>query len=200
MDSYETPTDTRDQLIELIFTKCTLVYGRDFLDRWAGQDIDEVKADWMRELGGFMNFPHRIRHGLEHLPQRPPTALHFREICREAPDSRPRQARLTDEPPPANPKRVAAIVSHLTAKLKKRDRLQWARDLEAREIRGDDLSIWQQRAWRNALTQAPAENMTFSNIDPACLPPGMRPREQNEAFARAESQALEQFYGQEQQG
>jgi len=82
--------DSRNSLVDLIFTKCSLVYGRDFLSRWEGLDIAEVKADWVRELGGLMASPAAIRHGLERLPvDRPPTVLQFRALCIGAPGDRP---------------------------------------------------------------------------------------------------------------
>lgn len=74
--------------VERIFEKLTLIYGREFLARWdsCGVPLDEVKADWAKELGGFLNHPEALAYGLENVPRdRPPTVLQFREICRKAP-------------------------------------------------------------------------------------------------------------------
>ena len=74
--------DSRKSLVDLIFAKCTLVYGRDFTGRWEGMAMDEVKADWMRELGTLLDKPQAVRHALTHLPDdKPPTVLQFRKLC-----------------------------------------------------------------------------------------------------------------------
>lgn len=170
--------ESRDELIELIFAKCSLVYGRDFLDRWPGIDEDEIKADWARELGGMLDNPHRIKYGLEHLPLRTPSALHFREICRMGPDMPQKQVPLiAEEKPKRDPARVATLVKRVLDRQGKRRPLQWAYDLQERERRGEELSVAQAHAWRNALTHNsdPSIAGAPSAIDPGTLPPGMRP-------------------------
>ena len=72
--------------VEKIFRRLTLVYGRDFLSRWEGQEINGVIDDWALELAGFANWPEAIGWALNNLPaDRPPTVLQFRDICRKAP-------------------------------------------------------------------------------------------------------------------
>lgn len=71
--------------VDKIFTKLTLVYGHEFLNRWRDIDIDAVKADWAHELDGFENHPEALGHALAHLPVKPPTVLEFREIARKCP-------------------------------------------------------------------------------------------------------------------
>ncbi|ARU06158.1 hypothetical protein CCO03_17070 [Comamonas serinivorans] len=72
--------------VDKIFTKLTLTYGRDFLARWEGLDMADVKADWAHELAGFQRFPEGIKHALEHLPPgKPPTVREFRDMARKAP-------------------------------------------------------------------------------------------------------------------
>ena len=74
--------DSSASLVDLIFRKCTLVYGRDFLNRWEGMSIGEVKADWERDLGMLLNNPQAVKHALMHLPaDRPPTVLQFKNLC-----------------------------------------------------------------------------------------------------------------------
>lgn len=71
--------------VDRIFTKLSLVYGRDFLSRWEGLELDDVKADWAHELSGMSVRPERIRYALENLPaSKPPTVLDFRAICMQA--------------------------------------------------------------------------------------------------------------------
>lgn len=68
--------------VDRIFEKLSLVYGRDFLSRWEGLELDDVKADWAHELAGMVVRPERIKYALDHLPaSKPPTVLDFRAIC-----------------------------------------------------------------------------------------------------------------------
>lgn len=79
--------DSRESLVDLIFTKCSLVYGREFLGRWEGLDMADVKNDWRHELGALLDNPQAIRHALLHLPtEKPPTVLSFRQLCISAPN------------------------------------------------------------------------------------------------------------------
>ena len=71
--------------VEKIFQKLSLVYGRDFLGRWEGIPIEDVKADWAHELAGYEHSPDSLAYALQHLPVRAPTVLEFRNICQAAP-------------------------------------------------------------------------------------------------------------------
>ncbi len=72
--------------VDMIFTKLSLVYGRDFLSRWEGIDLDAVKADWAHELGGLLNKPQAIKHALTHLPAKPPNVVEFSKLCLSMPE------------------------------------------------------------------------------------------------------------------
>ncbi len=75
------------QFVDAIFEKLALTYGRSFLDRWIGLDIDAVKADWARELAGLERTPAAIAHALKSLdPEKPPTVLVFRAAVLRAPE------------------------------------------------------------------------------------------------------------------
>lgn len=96
------------------------MYGRDFLSRWEGIDISEVKADWTRELGGLLNTPAAIRHGLDRLPaDRPPNVLQFRALCIGAPGDRVAQPLALVAPisPPADKERVRSMLQKVRAKI-----------------------------------------------------------------------------------
>lgn len=72
--------------VEKIFKKLTLVYGRDFMSRWEGQEVNDVIDDWAEELAGLKNWPESITYALQNLPSgKPPTVLEFRAICFRAP-------------------------------------------------------------------------------------------------------------------
>ena len=84
MESHELPAD---RLLELIFAKLSLVYGRDFIGRWEGLDIGEVKADWRRELDAVLQHPQAVKYALQNLPpDRPPNVLQFRALCYGRPE------------------------------------------------------------------------------------------------------------------
>ena len=54
------------EIVEMIFTKLGLVYGRDFLSRWEGLDLVDVKNDWAHELAGVS--VDSVRYALKNLP------------------------------------------------------------------------------------------------------------------------------------
>lgn len=92
--------------IDRIFDKLTMVYGREFLQRWEGIDLNAVKADWAHELDGFDRFAVGIKYALQNLPNKPPTVLEFRALARRAPE--PEVPRL--DSPKANPEIVKAAL------------------------------------------------------------------------------------------
>lgn len=75
-----------DEFVNMIFAKLTLVYGRDFLSRWEGLNLIDVKSDWAHELGGFIDHPQAIAFALQNLsPGKAPNVLEFRAIARRLP-------------------------------------------------------------------------------------------------------------------
>ena len=137
--------------VEVLFTKLSLVYGRDFFGRWEGLDLDAVKADWAHELAGFAHHREAIVYGLAHLPPKPPTVLEFRAICRMAPA--PDTPRL--EAPVANMARRDAelaklqqILCELAGPVGGRG---WAHKVLERAQRGERVSPYTVRQARAAL-------------------------------------------------
>lgn len=99
--------------VEKIFRKLTLVYGRDFMARWEGQEINDVIEDWAEELAGFVNWPEAIAWALKSLPDgKPPTVLEFRAICFKA----PKPDRLALPEPAANPVFAQQVLSQVSRK------------------------------------------------------------------------------------
>lgn len=134
--------------IEKIFTKLSLVYGREFKARWAGMSIEEVQADWAHELAGFADKPESIAYALKNLPpDRPPTALQFRDICRKAP---PKVLTAIQYQPSGSgfdaAKSLASVIT-----VDRKDPKAWAKKLKAREEAGERLSPLQKGMWREAL-------------------------------------------------
>lgn len=99
--------------VDRIFEKLTLVYGQAFLARWRDIDLNAVKSDWCHELAAMESSPHRIAFALANLPDRPPTVIEFRHICRSAPA--PEGPRLPE--PKADPERLKAELAKLAPML-----------------------------------------------------------------------------------
>lgn len=94
------------QIVEVIFTHCSLYYGRDFMARWEGLDEKTVMRFWERELRSFEERPEAIRYALDNLPLRPPHVGEFREIARRAPEKQVPQI----EQPPMDKDRMRAHI------------------------------------------------------------------------------------------
>lgn len=139
--------------LDRIFEKLTVTYGSAFTDRWRDVDLAKVKTDWLEVLDGMeQHNGQMIGYGLANLPEKPPTVIEFRNICRRAPI--PDVPRL--EGPKADPKRVKAEIEKLLAMVKTNpvvnvDKKDWARRLRDRQREGGTLSIIQARFAREAL-------------------------------------------------
>lgn len=114
--------------VEKIFARLQGVYGREFLGQYGtgmvdGMDagIENAKGVWAEELGGFVKWPEAIAYALEHLPERCPNCIKFKELCRAAPrnEEPPKQLehKLTEEQMKANRERVRKMVEDLKANL-----------------------------------------------------------------------------------
>ena len=116
--------------VEKIFTKLTLVYGRNFLDRWTGLDMDAVKDDWAHELSALQQSPRAITYALQNLPaDKPPTVLEFRKIAWSTPAADMPKI----EHQPANPLIVAKALSGLAPNY------------------GDPFSVYGMKTWMHRL-------------------------------------------------
>ena len=141
--------------IDKIFHKLTLLYGRDFIGRWEGLEIADVKTDWGHELSGFQNWPEAIAHALATLPPgKPPTVMEFRDLARKA----PRKELIALPGPPADPERVAAELKKLAAITGKAiaapgriDHKAWAKRIIARHEAGENINPTSLRFAREAL-------------------------------------------------
>ena len=139
--------------VDKIFLKLTLIYGRDFIGRWEGLEIADVKTDWGHELAGFENWPEAIAHALATCPPgKPPTVIEFRELARKAP-----RAKVPALPEPkVDPDRVAAELAKLApirkaALAPKIDHKAWAKRLIERHNAGEILNPTTLRFAREAL-------------------------------------------------
>lgn len=138
--------------VEAIFTKLSLVYGRSFLDRWAGIDMERVKADWGHELAGLERSPKSIAHALQNLPaDKPPTVLEFRKIAW----SMPAADMPAIEHTPASKRVIDKLLSGLSPITDNPHGMKaWAHRLKARHEAGDQLNNYQVKCYQSALGMA----------------------------------------------
>lgn len=147
-----------EKWIDVIFTKLTLIYGRDFLSRWEGVNIADVKADWAHELGGLEHNPQAVAHALEHLPpSRPPTVLEFRDLARKAP-----KPVFTELPAPMVDRQRMGVQMQKLAHLRSlavstQDPKSWAHRLLSRHQAGDPITPTCLRMARQALAKVSHE-------------------------------------------
>lgn len=98
--------------VDALFAKLTVAYGQRFLGLYAGLSLDAVKADWAETLDGLQTRPEVIKHALAHLPtDQPPTAMQFRQLCRNAPP--PPAPRLDAPHAKPDPARMAEAIGRL---------------------------------------------------------------------------------------
>ena len=147
--------------VEKIFHKLTLAYGQDFLNRWKGIPIADVKTDWAHCLAGFAEHPEAIGFALLNLPDsRPPTAQDFRAICRQAPRDESLALNAPKAPADVVDKEIAKIVANaMKPPVDERgqvDHKRWAKQLRDRHQRGEVLSLVQIKSYQTALDMAAA--------------------------------------------
>lgn len=136
--------------VEKIFKKLTLVYGRDFLSRWEGVSISDVKTDWAHELTGFDANPKAIAHALQNLPiDKPPTVYQFRTIAYKCPSD----AVVFIDQPKASAERIAAELLAMVPirNQPKVDGKEWARRLISRHDAGDMIRPYSLNLAKGAL-------------------------------------------------
>lgn len=106
-----------DSWVSKIFARLEGRYGSLFLDRWRGCDMENVRATWAEELGGFRDQPERIAYALKSLADQPfpPTLPEFIAACRRAPANQPLALphKLTPEQIEENKRRLAEMMTTL---------------------------------------------------------------------------------------
>lgn len=138
------PLDRR--WVENIHARLLVRYGSPWINLYRDIDPKLVISDWAEALNGFG--PEAIRYALGCLPDdAPPNAAQFAKLCMRGPQS---QAPALTWEKAAD----AAIVAQVMDGIKPaadRHRLQWARDLKARDVAGGKLTLAQRTMYRDAL-------------------------------------------------
>lgn len=129
------------QAVDRLFERLTATYGRQFLSLYEGLDVNAVKSSWAHELSGFGGHLHAVAWALENLPEQPPNAIAFRNLCRRAPA--PDVPRLPE--PKADPARVREELAKLGGVREAivatpRANTAWAHAIVARAKDGERIS------------------------------------------------------------
>lgn len=135
--------------VDRIFDKLSLVYGRDFTNRWDGLPLDAVKCDWAHELSGFENHPESIKYALQILPQsKPPTVLEFRNLANSCPKMTINELPL----PPVDPKIIEMVTQGMRPVTNQPHGMkQWAYILKSRHDAGEKMNSYQISCFKTAL-------------------------------------------------
>lgn len=75
------------QAIDRLFERLATTYGRQFSGMYEGIDLNAVKLTWAHELAGYACSLRSIAWALDHLPERVPNVIAFRNLCRQAPQA-----------------------------------------------------------------------------------------------------------------
>ena len=123
-----TPNQLPAAWVDKIFSRLQGVYGREFTGQFSSivNGVDEglanAKQVWAEELVGFTRFPEAIGYALEHLPERAPNCIRFKELCRNAPrkpevEPAKLEHKLTPEEEEANRLKVRKMLDELRVKM-----------------------------------------------------------------------------------
>ena len=137
--------------IDRLFERMAAAYGAEWVRRWEGVPIQDVKKAWGHELAVFSSELglKRIAWALDNLTDKAPNAPQFRNLCRQAPaESAPALPM-----PPANPERMRAElekIKHLPTS-GGIDSKAWAKALIAKDAAGEKVCPVSLRCAREAM-------------------------------------------------
>lgn len=141
------------QAIDRLFDRLVTTYGRQFSAMYEGVDLNAVKLTWAHELAGYAGSLRSIAWALEHLPERVPNVIAFRNLCRQAPQAgAPRIAA-----PAANTETVVAELARLAplraamASTVRAAPKEWAHRIVAQHAAGQSVRPISLRFARQAL-------------------------------------------------
>lgn len=125
--------------IDQLFKKLGAVYGAAWDRSMGSAPINDVKTEWSSQLSRFNRAD--LEWAIEHLTDRCPNVIAFRELCRQAP--RPDAPRL--EAPAPNPQVVAEHIAKQTGVMQaiattRHNPKEWAPRIMARLKNGEKIS------------------------------------------------------------
>lgn len=125
------------EAVDRLFKRLAATYGAAWDRSMGTAPLADVKTVWGHALAGFAGEKmHCIAWALEHLPERCPNVLEFRNLCRQAP--LPEQERLpAPKADPAKAQQVLAKVRAVGAGVQAADPKAWAHRIMGRVDAGD---------------------------------------------------------------
>ena len=146
--------------IDRLFMRLSATWGNAFLRQYDGMSVEDIKAVWEAELGGFLSSKKHmemIAWALANLPERPMNVIEFRNLCRRAPTPKFEQLPA----PKADPQRVAEALAKLGGIVGKKpspsnggDHRAWAKGIIARHEGGERVNPTALQFARQALRMA----------------------------------------------
>jgi hypothetical protein len=120
------------QPIDRLFERLSMTYGIAWDNSLGSAPLNEIKSHWMHELSVFLKSKESmmsISWALDHLPERPPNLVQFKNLCYQAPEVQRPQL----PSPPADPERVKQELAKFTGFRMgpKVDPKDWARKILA---------------------------------------------------------------------
>lgn len=135
------------ELLAKVLRRMVATYGKRFWAQYQGAEEADVRIVWARELSGYVERQHAVAWAFENLPEDPPNAIGFRNLCRRCP------AQPTPElPEPAVDPAIVARELQRSAQLLKTapaDPTAWADKILQRKAAGEHVP-------RGVLTHAAA--------------------------------------------
>ena len=132
-----------NRVIDRLFQRLAACYGAEWIGKWVGVPMQDVRSIWALELAPFADRLDAINWAIDHRPERAPTAAQFRDLCRQAP--RAETVKL-QEPIPSMETldrirdQIESLAVEMTRPMEQRDMLAWARKIVARSDAGVKVS------------------------------------------------------------
>lgn len=144
-------TDREMRCVNRIFERMNLAYGRDFLFKFEGLNMDFVKASWAIELDiDGEKKEQAIGWALGNLPERVPNAMEFKKLTFQAPVWRDSAVKFLPEPA-ADPARVAAVLAGVDRSPSNQGPKDWAHAAIERHKKGEYVGFALLTSARQAL-------------------------------------------------
>lgn len=146
-------TERELRCINRLFERMNLTYGRDFLFKFEGLNMDLVKAEWAMKLDIDSDKKEQaIGWSIANLPAKVPNPVEFKALMQQAPIYRDPAVKFLPEP--AADQAVVAQVMAQVATIKRQPSCEpkaWARKIVERHAAGERIGNFQLTAARQAL-------------------------------------------------
>jgi len=71
---------------EYVFARLNAIYGASFVRHWDGIDPNMIRQEWINQLGVYLTYRPIMDYAINCCnPDFPPSALKFRDLCRNGP-------------------------------------------------------------------------------------------------------------------